>query len=108
MKPWKSIEEQEKRRPIEVIEIDLDDGIIAHLETAEEPMDINLMTYIQAYAELIDEEHPDIQIFHQGNHYLVLEDCIYVAVYKDEISIKFRITNILKNLRDKFGSKKNS
>lgn len=88
---------------IQVTEVQINDDIIAQLETVEEPFDLFLNIWIQAYVYVLEENYPEVQILHRGNHYIVVEDCVYIAHYTDEISTKFRIMNMLNKLLKKFG-----
>lgn len=96
------------KRAVQVIEIAISDEVVAQLETIDHELEYPLQHYINAYYDIFLEEYPYVDILHKGNHYMVTEDNIYLAVYKDELSWKFKITNIMKKLKEKFGSKDNS
>lgn len=88
---------------IQITEVQINDGIIAQLESVEEPFDTFLNIWIQAYVYVLQENFPEVAIFHVGNHYIVVEDCIYIAHYRNEVGRMFTIVNTINKLLKKFG-----
>lgn len=73
-------------KDIIVLETKLNDDVIAQLKSIsndEVADDIKLV--IKAYTMELEEKYPNVELFEIGSHYIVTEDCIYIAVYADEI-----------------------
>ena len=73
----------DNERIVTILQLQINDEVISQLETVEYPAENPLVKYIQAYKQTLEEDYPEIQIFKIGNHYLICEDCIYLAVYED-------------------------
>lgn len=94
---------EKKIDSIQITEVQISDEMIALLESSEHPHDIFLNIWIQAYELVLREEYPHVEILYVGNHYMVVEDCVYIAHYISEVPLKFRIVNTIKKLLKKFG-----